>query len=120
MDVVWIGQSLHHLIPSAKITLMRQVHRVLSEAGLFLIWEPTTLEGEDRAGWVTRFEGVSRPLWSSLTNAEWTAMLSHIRGADYQETSERWRAIGREAGFSSAREIFIAPTELARVYCFAV
>jgi SAM-dependent methyltransferase len=118
VDVIWIGQSLHHLVTPAKLALMQEVRRVLRESGVFLIWEPTTIEGEDRDGWVTRFETVSRPLWSSLSEVEWTAMLSHIRAADHPESSSRWLSLAHEAGFSSAREIFVAPTALARVYLF--
>jgi SAM-dependent methyltransferase len=118
VDVIWIGQSLHHLLTPAKLALMREVRRMLRESGVFLIWEPTTIEGEDRDGWVRRFETVSRPLWSSLSEVEWIAMLSHVRAADHPESSLRWLSLAHEAGFSSAREIFVAPTALARVYLF--
>jgi SAM-dependent methyltransferase len=118
VDVIWIGQSLHHLVTPAKLAFMREIRRVLSEPGVFLIWEPTLLEGEDRDGWIARFDRVSRPLWSALSEAEWTAMLSHSRIADYQESSSRWLSLAREAGFNSARELFVAPTALARVYVF--
>jgi SAM-dependent methyltransferase len=119
VDVAWTGQSLHHLLGAEKVSFMGSVRRVLSEPGLLLIWEPTTLEGEDRDGWIARFESGSRPLWSSLTDQEWSAMLSHIRAADYPETAATWMRMGREAGFSDARELFVAPTKLARVYCFS-
>ena len=51
VDVVWIGQSLHHLSPEGKRAVARDVRRILAPGGLFLIWEPTTLPGEDRDGW---------------------------------------------------------------------
>jgi len=95
---------------------MQQVHSALSPNGLFLIWESTTLEEEDRLEWLARFETGSRPLWSSLTESEWAAMLSHVRAADYPETPSTWKALGRQAGFRSVSELFVAPTKLARVY----
>ena len=55
LDVVWIGQSLHHLRAPEKETFMLQVARLLPPDGLFLIWEPTCFEGEDREGWMERF-----------------------------------------------------------------
>jgi SAM-dependent methyltransferase len=118
VDVVWIGQSLHHLLQPAKVALMRKIRTRLTPGGLFLIWEPTTLDGEDRTGWVRRFESDSRALWPSLSDAEWRAMVSHVEAADYPETPETWLALGREAGFARASEIFVAPTRLARVYRF--
>jgi len=118
VDVAWIGQSLHHLLPKGKLDLMRSVRRVLDSRGLFLIWEPTSLEGEDRLEWVARFETGSRALWSALNEEEWNAIVSHVRASDYPETASRWQALGRDAGFGSARELYVAPTNLARVYCF--
>ena len=54
VDVVWIGQSLHHFLPDGKLAVMRDVRRILAPGGRFLIWEPTALPGEDRAGWADR------------------------------------------------------------------
>lgn len=56
VDVVWIGQSLHHMKSDEKLPVMRQVRRILASGGLFLIWEPTSLPGEDRFGWQTRVD----------------------------------------------------------------
>src|SRR5436190_492829 len=64
-DVAWIGQSLHHFRAPEKLELMRAIRRIVGGDGLFLIWEPTCLSGEDREDWVDRFEA-SRPLWSAL------------------------------------------------------
>jgi SAM-dependent methyltransferase len=118
VDVAWIGQSLHHLGTEAKRELMRAVRRNLRPGGLFLIWEPTTERGEDRDGWTARFVSGSRSLWSDLDDAEWNAMLAHIRAADYPEPAEIWLRLGREAGFARTNEVYTAPTGLARVYRF--
>lgn len=118
VDVVWIGQSLHHLQTPEKQQLMRNVRRVLSREGVFLIWEPTLLDGENQEGWISRFESGSRPLWSNLVDEEWNAMLSHVRASDHAETSDRWHQLGIEAGFRNAAEIYMSPNRLARVYCF--
>ena len=45
VDVVWIGQSLHHFPPDGKLAVMRDVRRILAPGGRFLIWEPTALAG---------------------------------------------------------------------------
>jgi SAM-dependent methyltransferase len=116
VDVVWVGQSLHHLETAAKLHFMKLVRRVLDRDGLFLIWEPTLLDSEMREGWISRFESGSRPLWSNLSDEEWDAMLSHVRASDYAETADTWQRLGIEAGFQNAAELYIAPTQLARVY----
>jgi SAM-dependent methyltransferase len=115
-DVVWVGQSLHHLRhPGEKQDFMRRVGALLPDNGLFLIWEPTRLEGEDREGWFNRFRQL-RPEWSMVTDEEFAAFDSHQRASDYAETSATWVAMGREVGFEEADELLTVPNQLARVY----
>ena len=117
LDVVWIGQSLHHLRASEKRAFMRRVERLLPRDGLFLIWEPTCFEGEDRDGWMERFRQM-RPQWPAISDEEFTAFDSHHRASDYAETAATWKGMAREAGFEQADELFTAPNQLARVYLF--
>jgi SAM-dependent methyltransferase len=117
LDVVWIGQSLHHLRSSEKRAFMRKVERLLPPNGLFLIWEPTCFEGEDREGWMERFRQM-RPHWPTLSDEEFAAFDSHHRASDYAETAATWKEMAREAGFDQVDELFTAPNQLARVYRF--
>jgi SAM-dependent methyltransferase len=117
LDVVWIGQSLHHLLAQDKVSFMRKVHRLLSRGGLFLIWEPTRLEGEDREGWLERFHRV-RPDWAAISDEEFAAFESHCRASDYSETAQTWIDMASDAGFTTADELMTVPNKLARVYRF--
>ena len=38
--------------------------------------------------------------------------------AELEEITSQWHSLGRQAGFSRARELFVAPTDLFRMYCF--
>jgi ubiquinone/menaquinone biosynthesis C-methylase UbiE len=118
VDVAWIGYSLHHLLAPAKLALMREIRGVVGDRGLFLICEPASPDGEDRGAWLTRYEMLNQPLWNALTSDEWEAMITHVRAADFPETTSRWNSLGREAGFSQVREVFVAPDDLHRMYCF--
>ena len=117
LDVVWIGQSLHHLQADGKQSFMRKVKDLLSPKGLFLIWEPTCQEGEDREDWMERFRQM-RPHWPAISGEEFAAFDSHHRASDYAETASTWKAMAREAGFDQADELFVVPNGLARVYRF--
>jgi SAM-dependent methyltransferase len=117
LDVVWIGQSLHHLLASEKRAFMRRVERLLPRDGLFLIWEPTCLEGEDREGWMERFRQM-RPQWPAISDEEFAAFESHHRASDYPETAATWKGMAREAGFGQADELFTSPRQRACVYRF--
>jgi hypothetical protein len=117
VDVVWIGYSLHHLDAPAKLALMREIRGVLGDRGLLLMCEPASPDGEDRSGWLSRYERLNEPLWTALTPEEWDAVITHVRAADFPETSSRWHELGHEAGFSEVREVFVAPDDLHRMYC---
>ena len=103
VDVVWIGQSLHHLETKGKLDLMRSVRRIVPEDGIFLIWEPTLLDGENSAGWMARFDAL-RPDWWSLTDDQWNSMRDHSATADHQETERQWLGLGRAARFCLYRD----------------
>ena len=117
-DVVWIGLSLHHLATAAKLILMREVRGVLGATGRFLIYEPTCRDGEDREGYLARFERVHRPLWAALSAAEWTGILDHVTRCDLPESTAGWTALGHEAGFDRVEQLFVAPTDLYRLFAF--
>jgi hypothetical protein len=110
--------SLHHLLAPAKLTLMREIRGAVGDRGLFLIYENASPDGEDRDAWLLRWERQNQPLWTALTPEEYEGMRAHVRANDFPETTSRWHSLGREAGFAQVRELFVAPTDLFRMYCF--
>ena len=117
VDVAWIGLSLHHLLTPAKLTLMTEMRSIVGDCGFFLIYENASPDGEDRDGWLLRWDG-QKPSWTALTSEEWNAITAHVHANDFPETTSRWHALGYEAGFGSVRELFVSPTNLFRIYCF--
>ena len=89
-DVVWLGQSLHHLDSTAKLAVLRDVRRLLADDGLFLLWEPTRFDDESREAWLEWFEDRWQACLSILTAEEWSAMAGHVRAADFPETVSAW------------------------------
>ncbi len=118
VDVAWIGLSLHHLQGMEKLAFMRTIRNVLAPGGLFLIYENTSPDGEDRENWLRRWD-LQKPFWTAYSEDEWNAMATHVHAADYPETDATWRALGRNAGFAAVREVFAAPTDLFRLYGFS-
>jgi SAM-dependent methyltransferase len=115
-DVVWIGLSLHHLITSAKLAVMREIRNVVDDRGIFLIYENTSPDGEDREAWLRRWDD-QKSCWTALTPEEWAVGTAHVHANDFPGTSSQWHALGREAGFGQVRELFVSPTNLFRMYC---
>ena len=117
VDVARIGLWLHHLMSPAKLNVMRKMRKVVGDQGIFLIYENASPDGEDRDAWLRRWDE-QKPRWTELAPEEWEAGVAHVHIHDFPETTSRWHALGREAGFSKVRELFVSPTDLFRVYCF--
>ena len=107
-DAGWCGLSIHHLSTEGKLALLKAIRG--STGGFLMIYEPTLADGETREGYLGRFRRVNRPAWTFLSDDEWAQIDHHVTTCDYPETSATWCALGREAGFSEAREIFCDPT----------
>jgi len=117
-DVIWIGLSLHHLLTPAKLTVMREAHGAVGTAGQLLLYEPTRRDGEDRGSYLDRFARVNKPLWTKLTAEDWDGLLEHVDNCDYPETVSGWTSLGHEAGFGTVDQLFVAPTDLYRLFRF--
>ena len=113
-DAAWCGLSIHHLSTDGKLGLLEAIRG--STSGSLMIYEPTLADGEARDGYLERFRRVNRPAWTFLSDDEWAQIDHHVTTCDYPETSVTWCALGREAGFSGAREIFCDPTGFYRIY----
>ena len=118
-DAAWCSLSIHHLATDDKRRLMAAIRNAVGRRGLFMLYEPTRLAAEDRAAYLERFERVNRPLWSVLSSAEWDQIQAHVSACDFPENAEMWCKLGRDAGFSTAREIFTDRTEFYRLYRYA-
>jgi hypothetical protein len=107
---------MFHRGVATKLCVMCQIRSVVGDRGL-LICENASPEGEDRDAWLRRWDD-QKPWWTALAPEEWDAGVAHVDANDFPETTSRWHAMGREAGFGQVRELFVAPTNLFRVYCF--
>jgi ubiquinone/menaquinone biosynthesis C-methylase UbiE len=116
-NVVWIGQSLHHFQMDDKLHIMRAIRQVVGDRGLLIVYEPTCPDHEGRDDWMRRWDE-QRPFWTAYTPSDLETMTAHVHAADYPETPSRWRELGRLAGFATTREVFIAPSDLFRMYRF--
>lgn len=118
LDVVLISLSLHHLDTGAKRELMTRVRQSLDRGGLFLVYEPASPDGENRAGYLERFEQTNRRAWSALDADEWREVWSHVRDNDLAETLASWYQLGRDAGFDRAEQLFVSADNLYRMFRF--
>jgi SAM-dependent methyltransferase len=117
VDVAWLGQSLHHFQPEAKRDVLHSLRQAVAPGGVFMLWEPTLLAGEDRHGWLARL-AARRGHWPEIADDEWKVMYDHCSVSDFPETDADWLAMAHAAGFSGGRAVFTAPAFINRVYRF--
>jgi SAM-dependent methyltransferase len=117
VDIAWIGLSLHHLHVPEKGAFLARMRRLIMPSGAFLIYENASPDGETRAEWMSRWDA-QEPHWTAYSRDEWDTVTAHVHAADFPETDTIWHSLGRDAGFAHIRELFRAPSDLFRLYCF--
>ncbi|HEX2446998.1 MAG TPA: class I SAM-dependent methyltransferase [Methyloceanibacter sp.] len=117
-DVAWCGLSIHHLSTEGKRDLLTAIRG--STSNFLMIYEPTRLDGESRDAYLERFRRINRPAWTFFSEDEWAQIDHHVTSCDYPETSATWCALGHDAGFAQAREIFCDATGFYRIYRYDV
>ena len=61
-DAAWCSLSIHHLATDDKLALMKAIRGAVGARGMFLLYEPTRRDGEDRPAWLDRFVRMNEPL----------------------------------------------------------
>jgi hypothetical protein len=117
-DVSWCSLSVHHLVTEDKIKFLKAIKAATNE--FVMIYEPARREGEDRPSYLDRFCAVNRPLWKELTTEEWNQIENHVRSSDLPEPRSGWIDVGKQAGFSNSREVYVDPTDMYCLYRYDV
>jgi cyclopropane fatty-acyl-phospholipid synthase-like methyltransferase len=115
-DAAWCSLSIHHLATDDKLNLMKAIRGAVGARGMFMLYEPTRRDGEDRPGWLSRFEQVNKALWNVLSPPEWEQIWRHVSTCDFPETAATWCELGRAAGFGTARQVFVDRTDFFRLF----
>jgi SAM-dependent methyltransferase len=115
VDFAWIGFSLHHLTRDEKRAVLSTIRHILPDDGHLLFYEDTSPDGEHREGWLARWDA-QRPDWTAYSLEDWAEITAHVHAADYPETVSTWKALAKEAGFAAAHEVYVAPSDLFRLF----
>lgn len=115
-DAAWCSLSIHHLETEGKLRLLRAIRACTST--MLMIYEPTLQDRETRDEYLERTRRIMRPALTMLTPEEWAQIDHHVTTCDFPETSNGWLQLGREAGFTSAGELFTDPNRFFRLFRF--
>ena len=109
LGVVWIGQSLHHLLAQDKVVWQKST--ACRQKVVFLIWEPTCLEGG------TAMDGTFHQM-----RLEWAAISTRVRRREplprrlLRRPRPDWHGPG--CWLQNCEQLMMVPNKLARVYRF--
>ncbi len=115
-DVIWVGFSVHHLDSSQKLEFMKDIREVLAHGGLFMLYEPILIDGEDLKQYYVRFKNTFDKYWKGLDSEESEYLLEHVRETEKPETTQDWIALGKEAGFGNSEKVFSDRTGLYEIF----
>ena len=113
-DVSWCSLSIHHLQRDEKLRLLRAIRG--NTDSFLMIYEPTSLDGEGRDGFMERFCRINQKEWSMLDPDECAQIEHHTTTCDFPESASEWLNLGIEAGFASAKQLYANPTDFFRLY----
>ena len=119
-DAAWCSLSIHHLKRNNKLDVIRAIRDALGTHGIFLLYEPTCSDGENRTAYLERFRQINNRLWSYLSEPEWQQIWHHVSTCDFPESTADWLDTGRAAGFGSGRLLYTDPTGFYRLFRFDV
>ena len=111
-----MGFSVHHLDTEDKLAFMKDVKKALRKGGLFMLYEPILLEGEDRAGYYRRFRKTYDTYWKGLDEEEAETLFEHIRETEKPEKTEKGIGVVSEAGCGNAGKVFSDNTGLYEIF----
>lgn len=101
-NVVLASFCLHHLSPTEKQAVLRDIRQVLPEGGAFLLVDVFLAEGESREDYLLRRHAAMRREWKGLTGPELDIITAHECQSDFPETFSDYASWAREAGFRGA------------------
>ncbi len=103
---VYLGLSLHHLEAAEKREAMDGIRAVVSDGGVFFLYEPILQPGESRSACLARWKENMDRTWTPFPEAAKAAVWAHVESSDFPETPETWTALAEGAGFRSGVELF--------------
>ena len=118
IDVIWVGLSVHHLSTEDKALFMKKVKQVQPQDGLFLIYEPVYMNGENRQQYCERLKNAVLAEWHILEHDEKQMIIDHVYECELPETTETWINLGKEAGYKSAEKLFTDRFKLYSLFKF--
>jgi SAM-dependent methyltransferase len=108
-DTVIASLSMHHLPAAQKPGFFGAVLSRIAADGLLMIYEPSLRPDEDRAAYIARQSVFFTEHFTAMTPERVLEFEQHVQDTDFPETPGTYAQMALDAGFASARVIYVDP-----------
>ena len=105
IDLVFSSYAIHHLNAIDKERTLREIARILSPGGCFLLIDIFREPDEDRAAYMDHYIGALRKGWHHLTEDARHLVVNHATEFDYPETPEFYATLCLKFGFAPGKRL---------------
>lgn len=117
-DIILVSFALHHLQLQDKDSLIKNLQKLLTPGGVFILIDIISQQQEDRNNYLRRYlDNVART-WSLLTPAEYIMVESHMSTSDFPETQQTLKSIAEKSGFSDFQCVYRDCLDTTELLCF--
>jgi cyclopropane fatty-acyl-phospholipid synthase-like methyltransferase len=116
VDVIITGYSLHHLCQSEKALFFKHCYAALNPGGVYLLYDLTALETEDREQCLHRHWSVYQQ-WD-FDDQDHALVKEHVFEQDFPETKQTLMTMAEAQGFIHNKVLYTDENKIFSAFCF--
>jgi len=117
-NVIMASFALHHLLLPKKDVIFREIAKLLSADGIFVLIDVIRKESEERETYIERYLDDVKKRWSMLSPQEYLIVKNHISSSDFPETPQTLYELGIKHNFNRSECLYRDSLETTQLLCF--
>lgn len=103
VDVVFSSYAIHHLNTAHKHQIIKEISRVLTVEGRFILIDIFRDPNESRADYMTNYLDTLKSTWTELSEDEKNLVINHAKQYDFPEYADFYAACCQMHGLASVQ-----------------
>ena len=116
-DLIISSYAIHHLNASLKEQIVKDIARVLSPGGCFVLIDIFREPTEDRAAYMRNYMGRLRQTWARLSPESQNMVIDHATNYDFPETTHFFETLCQKINLSAGKPL--AKHTWHEAWCFS-
>ena len=105
IDLVISSYAIHHLNEPQKQQIVRDIARILTPDGRFVLIDIFREPNEDRAAYMRNYIGYLRATWNKLAPASQEMVVEHATNYDFPESADFYKALCQKHGLNAGKRL---------------